>query len=325
MARHTARDADCGAGEAVRHWGVALRGILRFTRFRTALVGCGVAVAALAVASCGHGAAAQPGRGAAGIGGQAGTAGQAGAGGGNGDRAGGPDGIRVVSLRDPFGACEARIRRGPRDIHAMAIVGASYTAGVGPDNPKLSWAADLARRMRWNAVIYGVPGAGYVRAGTDGLGPMARMLELERLPYLKPSLVIVQAGHDDGGVPDGVERRHVMGTIDLITAKDPDARIALVTVFARPTGPIPPALYQADHVIVTAARDADPHVIIMDPLTGHWKFQHAHDGLHPTAAGDAWIARKVESILHANGVHASPTDVTSAIMCDLGIRAKPAV
>ena len=75
---------------------------------------------------------------------------------------------------------------------------------------------------------------------------------------------------------------------------------------------------------MTAARDADPDVIVMDPLTGHWKFQHAHDGLHPTAAGDAWIARKVESILHADGVHASPADVTTAIMCDLGIPAKAA-
>ena len=44
----------------------------------------------------------------------------------------------------------------------MAIVGASYTAGIGPDNPAQSWAVRLARLLHWNAVIYGVPGAGYV-------------------------------------------------------------------------------------------------------------------------------------------------------------------
>ena len=67
---------------------------------------------------------------------------------------------------------------------------------------------------------------------------------------------------------------------------------------------------------------ADPHVIIMDPLTGHWKFQHAHDGLHPTAAGDTWIARKVASILRPHGILASPLTVTSAVICDLSVRAK---
>ena len=82
----------------------------------------------------------------------------------------------MLAVRDQFTACEQRIERGPGRVPALAIVGASYTAGVGPDNPALSWAADLARKLRWDAVIYGVPGAGYVRTGTDGLGPMARML-----------------------------------------------------------------------------------------------------------------------------------------------------
>ena len=151
---------------------------------------------------------------------------------------------------------------------------------------------------------------------------MTRMLEVERLPQLAPSLVIVQAGHDDGGVPARVERRQVLQAIDLIRAEAPRARIALLTVFSTPSGPVSPALYRADRAIVTAARDADPSVIIMDPLTGHWKFQHANDGLHPTAAGDAWIARKVASILRAHGILASPSTVTSAVICDLSVPAK---
>jgi lysophospholipase L1-like esterase len=227
----------------------------------------------------------------------------------------------VVAAPDPLGACEQRIELGPGDIRATAIVGASYTAGVGPDNLALSWAADFARQLRWNAVIYGVPGAGYVRTGTDDLGPMTRMLEAERLRQLAPSLVIVQAGHDDGGVSGRVEQRQVMQTIDLIRADAPRARIALLTVFSSPSGPSP-ALYRADRAIVTGARDADPRVIIMDPLTGHWKFQHADDSLHPTAAGDAWIARKVASILGANGITASASTVTSAVICDLSVHAK---
>ena len=40
----------------------------------------------------------------------------------------------------------------------------------------------------------------------------------------------------------------------------------------------------------------------MDPLAEHWSFEHFDGGLHPTAAGDTWIARKAAAILRAHGV-----------------------
>jgi lysophospholipase L1-like esterase len=325
MGRPVAQSSDCADGEARRQCGVPVRRFSRFARLRTALAGCCVAVAALAVASCsqpaGQAGSAADGQTAVALAGPTGTAGAPRHPERIGQRAGAGR-IRVLAVGDPFDGCEQRIERGPGGIPAVAIVGASYTAGEGPDNPVLSWAADFARKLRWNAVIYGVPGAGYVRTGTDGRGPMRRMLKAEQLPQLAPSLVIVQAGHDDGGVPAPVVRSQVAATIDLIRAEAPGARIALITVFSLPTGPVPSALYQADDAIVSAARGADPGVIIMDPLTGHWKFSRAHDGLHPTAAGDAWIARKVASLLRAHGVLASPPAVTSGVICDLGLRAK---
>ena len=67
---------------------------------------------------------------------------------------------RVVAVAAPLAACEARIMRQPGRLPTIAIVGASYTAGTGPDNPLLSWAVVLARLLHWNAVIDGVPGAG---------------------------------------------------------------------------------------------------------------------------------------------------------------------
>lgn len=152
---------------------------------------------------------------------------------------------------------------------------------------------------------------------------MTRLLAVERLAELAPSLVIVQAGHNDDGVTAQVERRQVLRTIDLIRMEAPRARIALLTVFSSPSGPVPPALFRTDQAIVTAAREVDPRVIIMDPLTGHWKFQHADEGLHPTAAGDAWIARKVATILRDHGIAASPSTVTGAVICELSAPAKP--
>ena len=217
----------------------------------------------------------------------------------------------MLSLNTPLAACEARIRREPGPLPTVAIVGASYTAGVGPDNPEQSWAVGLARLLGWNAVIYGVPGTGYVRAGASGRGPMARMLGQEDLRGLRPALVIVQAGRDDLGMPAGLERHRVAAAVALIRAAAPAARIALLTTFATAPGGSP-ALRQTDNAIVTAAIAADPGVIVMDPAAGRWTFPRAGDGLHPTAAGDAWIARTVAAMLLARGVRPAPVAAAGA-------------
>jgi lysophospholipase L1-like esterase len=230
--------------------------------------------------------------------------------------------VRTLAVRDQFAGCEQRIKLAPRPRPTVAIVGASYTAGVGPDNPMLSWAVDLVRKLHWDSVIYGLPGAGYVRTGSGDLGPMARMLTDERLTALSPTLVLIQAGYDDGRVPVGIEGQQVRRTVELIRAEAPQATIGLITVFTSPARPIPARFYRIDSAIVAAAKAADPQAIIMDPLTGDWKYQHADDGLHPTAAGDAWIARKVEAVLQAHGVDSHPaiTAAAAPIICDVGIR-----
>lgn len=201
-------------------------------------------------------------------------------------------------------ACRITVSTAARVLGPVVIVGASYTAGAGPDNPALSWAAVLSRTLHWDARIYGVSGIGYVSPGQSGQGPVSRMLAAENLRALDPSLVIIQAGHDDEGVAPSTERAAVRQAIRLIQAQAPHARIALLTVFSAPSRLADPGLARTDRVIVTAARAADPGVIIMDPLAGHWKFQHTRGGrgLHPTAAGDAWIARKVVVNLHVQGI-----------------------
>lgn len=230
----------------------------------------------------------------------------------------------TLSVSTPLPACEARIE-GQRDqLPTVAIVGASYTAGKGPDNPELSWAVQFARQLRWNAVVYGVPGAGYVRAGAGGRGPMTRLLEAEALGRLRPALVIVQAGFDDFGVPPGVEERRVGAAVDLIRTQAPQAEIGLVTTFGyTPDGS--PALLRTDHAIIAGGTAADPRVIVMDPLAGRWTYPRAGGGLHPTAAGDAWIAREVAAILRAHGIEPAPAGAVSPVICDVSVGvAKPA-
>jgi lysophospholipase L1-like esterase len=228
--------------------------------------------------------------------------------------------IRTLAERGSFADCEQRLESDARSIPTVAIVGASYTAGTGPGKPALAWAAVLARRLRWNAVIYGVSGAGYERPGADDLGPVRRLLAAERLRGQAPPLVIIQAGHDDSGVAASVEERQVRRTLQLIRAEAPHARIALLTVFTLPKRPVPAALVRVDAEIVRAARAEDPKVIIMDPLTGDWKYAREHGGLHPSAAGDAWIARKVAAILRAHRIDPAASTATTPVVCDRAVR-----
>ena len=227
--------------------------------------------------------------------------------------------------RESLAACEQKLERAQRQPHdgpgvpALSVVGASFTAGVGPGNPGKSWAVVLARRLHWDAVIYGDPGAGYVRAGVTREGPVAAEIARVGLRAFAPALVIVQAD-DDIGVPLSLEQRRVEQAVALIRAEAPHARIALLTVFA---GRSPSAAaYRTNHAIVTAGRAADRNVIIIDPLAPGWTFPRSRDGLHPTASGSAWIAGQVAGSLREHGVRpaAPQPDKAGAIICDWSIK-----
>jgi GDSL-like Lipase/Acylhydrolase family len=217
--------------------------------------------------------------------------------------------------------CEAGLERGQEPgVPRVAIVGASITAGVGPGNPDSSWAVRLAHLEHWDTVIYGDPGAGYVRRGILRQGPVAAELARVGLRALRPVLVIVQAGHNDFGEPLPLERQRVAQAIALIQAEAPQARIALLTVF--PGKSHAARVYQTDQAIVSAAVAADPGVIIMDPLTGRWVFPRVRGGLHPTAEGDVQIELKVAEILRQNGVVPAPAG-RGSLICDAAIAVRP--
>jgi lysophospholipase L1-like esterase len=223
--------------------------------------------------------------------------------------------LRAAAPGSGVAACEQQLEGNQlRHVPRLVIVGASFTAGVG-SGPAESWAVLLARHLHWDAVVYGVPGAGYVRAGAGHEGPVAAEVASLGLRALNPSLIIVQAGHDDIGVAPGLERQRVEQAVALIQAAAPRARIAMLTVFARRSPP--PAAYQTDRAIVQAAQAADHMAVIIDPLTAGWVFPRAPDGLHPTAAGSAWIASQVAGILGDHGVRPAVTGVGQRpIICD---------
>jgi acyl-CoA thioesterase-1 len=188
----------------------------------------------------------------------------------------------------------------------VVTLGASFTAGVGADRPAQGWAVRLAELIGWRALTIGVPGAGYAAPGIGRLGPLTRDVTRARLSAGHPSLVIVQAGHNDLRIPTAQEAARVSRLVRVLRVDAPGARLAFVTVFSR-RGAARPVLkreLRTDSAIVSAIRKADARAIVIDPLHDHWRFPRDDGGmgLHPSSRGHLVIAERVARALVRAGV-----------------------
>jgi lysophospholipase L1-like esterase len=190
---------------------------------------------------------------------------------------------------------------GPPHAPTVAVVGASFAAGIGAGAPNRAWPADLGRLIHWRVVVSADPGAGFVSGGDHDRGPFDRLTAALDLARLRPDLVLVQGGHDDVGQPLALIGRRVGQLIDTIHREAPQARIGVLSVFSGQQGPTA-AMRRTDVTIVACARHADPSVLVFDPLAGPWQFPRVHDHLHPTPAGHQDIAERLAAGLTRAGV-----------------------
>jgi acyl-CoA thioesterase I len=189
----------------------------------------------------------------------------------------------------------------PAQRPLLAVVGASFSAGVGAGHPDRAWPEDLARIMHWRLALSADPGAGYVNPGAGHRGPFARLAGPLHLARTDPAAIIIQGGHDDIGRPLPLIRARVESLIARVHRECPRSRLAVLTVF--PRGVPTPATRATDQAIVAAARHADPAIIVFDPITSRWQFPRIGDHLHPTPAGHEWIANQLAGGLRADGVN----------------------
>jgi lysophospholipase L1-like esterase len=220
------------------------------------------------------------------------------------------------SVAERAASCQVNPEGTPGDHPLVVAIGASFTAGVGPDKPSLSWAVRLGELLNWRAATLGIPGAGYTNAGLFHLGPLAKEVDLVHLALLHPKLVIIQAGHNDWRVPPAAEARNVANLIRQIQRAAPHARLVFLTAFSSRAHPASAARVRgANSTIVRTIRASDRTAIIIDPLA--WRFPRAADGLHPTAAGDLMIAEHVAHILVETGAvpKISPRPAAAQVRC----------
>jgi lysophospholipase L1-like esterase len=178
----------------------------------------------------------------------------------------------------------------------LAVVGASFAAGVGAAGPHMGWPYLLARLEGWRVIVSADPGAGFLNPGAHRLGPLARLVGRLDLARLNPSMVIVQGGYNDVGRSPAAVASQVAALFGSIRRSAPHARLGLVSVFSVGAGPTRTAV-ALDRTIIAAARKADPAVVVFDPLAERWVFPRIGDDLHPSPAGHAWIAARIEQDL----------------------------
>lgn len=175
--------------------------------------------------------------------------------------------------------------------HPVVVIGASISAGVGSSSGE-AWPALVGRCLGRRVVTSAVPGVGYVNPGKGRRGPVPRLVREAGLARLAPSLVVLQVGHNDIGTAPTRLAPAVVDTVSVVQHDAPGVPIVLITVFeheARDTA----AARLTDTTIVSAARRADPRVVVLDPLAEGWTFPRIADGLHPTAAGQRVLAGRV--------------------------------
>jgi hypothetical protein len=188
----------------------------------------------------------------------------------------------------------------PPTDHPIVVLGASISAGTG-SSPQQAWPALVGRCLGRRVLVGAVPGSGYVTPGRGERGPVVRLLREADLARLHPSLVVLQAGHNDIGAPAPKLRAAVTTAVESVGRQVPGTPLALITVFAHVGVPTAEAR-STDATIVEAARRADPHVVVLDPLAEGWSFPRVGDGLHPTAVGQRVLAGHVLGGLAQAGV-----------------------
>ncbi len=201
----------------------------------------------------------------------------------------------------PTAAAAATVRQLGIELPAepvLLIVGDSYTAGVGADQPDQGWANLVAGQLGYPANIDGVPGTGFAWGGGEqdeqGREYEVRLREIAANPAFVPNLLILQGGQNDALVTDPNEVEAATAqTIEAARRFWPGVQVVVLG----PSAPQPAAEELRDANSAVRAGAAVASAPFVNALDAGW-FTSANspdfnfDGIHPNTAGHAYIAEK---------------------------------
>jgi lysophospholipase L1-like esterase len=194
-----------------------------------------------------------------------------------------------------------------------AFIGDSFTE-ASQVLPAQSFVALVAKRFHWQPVNLGQGGTGYVEPGPPGLGRAPLPDRAARIGATRADYVVVAAGINDANrhYPASRIEAAVARTLDTIRRQLPRATVIVVGPFW-PNGYPIPEIDQIDQEVKQAALAR--HLPFVDPIGERWitgtndglvKGNRSRyigpDGTHPTVAGQAYIARRIEQDLTRLGI-----------------------
>jgi lysophospholipase L1-like esterase len=179
----------------------------------------------------------------------------------------------------------------------VMVLGDSYSAGLGGVPAEQTYAAETARRLRWQVIIAGRERTGFVAPGT--IGKTFRVLFDEQLAWRPaPDMIVVSGGHNDWPHSYELVKGAARQLLTEIKRRWPATTIVLM-------GPLwgsdpPPKGLQVRDALADAAGEL--RVPFIDPLAEQWITGDIHsgignapayiraDGTHPNAAGNRYFA-----------------------------------
>ena len=181
-------------------------------------------------------------------------------------------------------------------VTRVAFYGDSYTFGMGASDPSKRWSTIVCEQRGWSEFNPSVNGLGFITNRTVfGEGDLPSFIIAD-----DPDLVIVTLGLNDNfsfsSAGDRI-RDQIVSDFERLAEGLPDARIIVVEPFwytdQRP---------ESVEVIIGWVRDAAAAIDAdFIPGASHWIEGHpewiAADGLHPSDAGHAEIARRMDAEL----------------------------
>jgi acyl-CoA thioesterase I len=180
----------------------------------------------------------------------------------------------------------------------LLILGDSYTAGVGADQPDQGWAYLVAGELGYPANIDGVAGTGFAWGGgaADELGGEyeVRLRDIAANPAFVPNVLILQGGQNDSQVPnpDEVETATAQ-TIEAARRFWPGVQVVVLG----PSAPQPAAEELRGVNSAVRAGAAAANAPFVNAIEAGW-FTSANspgfnsDGAHPNTAGHAYLAER---------------------------------
>jgi lysophospholipase L1-like esterase len=191
----------------------------------------------------------------------------------------------------------------------VMVLGDSYTAGLPDMAPEQTYAADTARRLKWQLIIAGHYGSGFVAPGRTHQ-TFATLFNEQLAWRPAPDMIVVSGGHNDWPHSYDQVTTAARQLLTAIKRRWPSSRLVLMGPLWG-SDPPPKSLQVRDALQDVAGRLRVPFI---DPLAEQWITGDIHsgignapayirrDGTHPTPVGNRYFADRLITDLRKLGL-----------------------